>query len=189
MKKIKTKNLKDLLDKYLARNLFKKYQKECGLGDDFEIQKIYRHLVLSPNTYALLYELLDNYTIRKFRINASSEETRERAFEIMNYLKSDFSGPKYFIPKIFFYDLDYNSVCYENIEGVLMIEKLKKMDLSKDIGLVAQWLRRLHSLKKPVFALPHHKIFFNFQALEKFYPELAVKGPNIVNDLNSKISP
>lgn len=186
--KIVTKNLEDLLDKNLTRQLFLKYQKECGLGDDFEIQKIHRHLVLSPNTYALRYEIFDGSKVKKIRVNASSEETRQRGFEVMRFLKVKFNGPKFFIPKVFFYDSGYNLNCYENIEGQLLISQLKENGLEKKISLAAQWLSRLHSLETPNLTLPRHEIFFNLAALKKFYPESAKNAPSIINDLRNQVS-
>lgn len=185
---IKTKNLEDLLDKNKARKLFLQYQKKCGLSDDFEIQNIHRHLVLSPKTYALLYQILDGSKIKKIRVNASSEETRLRGFEVMRFLMHEFNGPKFFVPKVFFYDIDYNLICYENIEGQLLINHLKENSLDKKIILVAKWLNHLHSLETPDLILPKHEIFFNFEALKKFYPELAKNAPSIINDLKNQVS-
>lgn len=182
------KNLEDLLDKNKTENLFLKYREQCGLSGGLAIKNIHRHLVLSDKTYALLYEISTAGKIRKIRLNASSEETRERAFAVMEFLTSKFSGPQFFIPKVYFYDIDYNAVVYENIEGELLINQLKSSNLEKLIYLVALWLKKLHSLEKPNLILPKHEIFFNFLFLKKFYPDLATVGPTIVEDLKEKIS-
>lgn len=185
---ITTKNLEDLMDKTRAESLFLKYQKECDLSGDFKIENIDRCLVLSPNTYALLYEIQCEKNIRKVRVNASNEETRERAFAVMNFIQPQFSGPQYFIPKPYFYDLDYNAVAYENVEGKLLIHQLKSPNLEKLINLTALWLKHLHSIKKPELTLPKHEMFFNFEALKFFYPDLAKEGPLLVEELKSRIS-
>ena len=187
-KTLTTKNLSDLLDKNKVRELLLKYQEACGLGINFQIINISRHLVLSPKTFALLYEIDDQKGVHKVRVNASSEETRERAFQVMKFLEKDFSGPKFFIPKVFFYDKDYNLICYENIDGQLLINQLNDLHLPQKISLAGQWLKVLHSLAAPNFVLPKHEIFFNFEALGKFYPELAQEGPTIVQSLKAKLS-
>lgn len=188
MSTIKTNNLEELLDKDKVVDLFLKYQKECGLTYGFEIKKIDRLLVLSPKTYAMLYTLLSDKTIRKIRLNASNEETRERSYAVMKYLQPQFLGPQFFIPKAYFYDLDYNAICYENVEGSLLIKQLKDSNLEKLIELTALWLKHLHSINKPDLVLPKHEIFYNFEALRKFYPDLAQDGQNIVDTLKSSIT-
>lgn len=183
------KNLDDLLNRELVRDLFLKYQNECHFSIDFQVVNIHRQLVLSPKTYALLYEISDKGFIKKIRANASSEETRERAFKVMKFLEHDFSGPKFFIPKVYFYDSDYNLIAYENIEEGLLIDELNNLNLVTKISLAAQWLHHLHELNKPIdFELARHKIFFNFRSLRKFYPQLASEGPAIVESLQKKIS-
>ncbi|HLB95351.1 MAG TPA: aminoglycoside phosphotransferase family protein [Patescibacteria group bacterium] len=182
------KNLEDLLNKDLARDLFLEYQKECGLNDNFQIENIQRHLVLSPKTYALLYEIKVDGTIRKLRVNASGEETRQGAFQVMKFLANEFSGPQFFIPKVYFYDSDYNLVAYENVEGEILIDQLNNLYLVKKISLAAQWLNQFHRVEKLNIDLPGHETFFNFEALKKFYPKLVDSGAGIIADLKKRIS-
>lgn len=186
---IKTKNLDDLLNKESARSLFLKYQGDCHLSKYFQIIKINRQLVLSPQTYALCLEIDDQGLIRKIRANASREESRLYAYQVMKFLQSRFEGPRLFIPRIYFYDSDYNLLVYENIEGQPLIDQLKSPDLESKIQLAGQWLHRLHSndnLNK--LDLPSHKTIFNFKALARFYPELSQKGPANIEKLESKLS-
>jgi len=186
---IKTKNLENLLDKNQARNLFLKYQKECRLSANFEIKNIYRHLVLSPNTYAILYEILDEGKIIKIRVNASSEETRIRAWEVMKFLKNKFSRPPFLIPNVYFYESDYNLLAYENVEGKILVNQLEDPSLEEKIKLAARWLNKLHSIDEKFTAkFPEHKIFFNFDALAKFYPALAKQGPDFIRSRQRDIS-
>src|SRR3990167_4965692 len=158
MMRMTIKNLEDLLNKDLARDLFLEYQKEGGLNDNFQIENIQRHLVLSPKTYALLYEIKFDGTIRKLRVNASGEETRQGAFQVMKFLANEFSGPQFFIPKVYFYDSDYNLVAYENVEGEILIDQLNNLYLVKKIypklvdsgaGIIADLKKRISSDFEP----------------------------------------
>lgn len=184
---IQTKNLEDLLDRKSAQELFFKYRKECGLSNDFEIQNIHRHLVLSPNTYAILYEIFDEDKIKKIRVNASQEETRKKAYKVMTFLQDKFPPPIFYIPKIYFYDEDYNLNAYENVEGKILIQQLKEGNLETKIKMAGLWLKKLHSIDSDNLELLEHKIFFNFSALEKFYLDLAKKGPTIIKELEESL--
>ncbi|MBM2820359.1 MAG: aminoglycoside phosphotransferase [Candidatus Berkelbacteria bacterium] len=185
---MKVNNLDNLLDYEKAQILLLKYESECGLSPNFKIEKIERHLVLSPKTYALRYEIRDNNLTKIIRLNASSEETRIRAYHVMKLIKDDFSGPIYLIPKVYFYDPEYNLVVYENIEGGLLIDQLKDQNLEEKIALSGQWLRKLHLLKVDFEEpLPTHEVYFNFEALGKFYPDLAKQGDNILKELKGKL--
>ena len=184
---IKTKNLDELLDKKRVRELLIKYQTQCQLSQNIVIKNIFRTMVLSPNTYAILLEIENNNLLRKIRINASNEETRERAYHVMKYLQPEFSGPKYFIPKIFFYDADYNLVAYENIEGPILIKQLADQEIQEKIILVSEWLEKLHSIPLPKIKLPKHEIFFNYEALKKYYPDLSKDAPKIIENLRNKL--
>ncbi len=185
---IQTKNLEELLDKKYISQLLIKYQKECFLSDKFQIQNIKRQLVLSPKTYAILYEVLDQGKIRKIRVNASQEETRIRAYKVMKFLENKYSGPVYYIPKACFYNKDYNLVAYENVDGKTFVNQFKDNNLEQKIELVSQWIKKLHSIVGfDSLDLPEHEIRFNFKALKKNYPELAEKGPSLVKELKSNL--
>lgn len=185
---IKTKNLDNLLNTDFVFNLLKQYQSDCGLSDNFKVINISRTQVISPLTYALLYEIENDGKIKKIRLNASGEETRIRSYEVMKKFESEFSRTQFSIPKPLFFNEDYNVTAYENVDGNLLINELKDTaSLTEKVALAAQWLNKFHSLDGKKLELPEHKPFYNFEALNKHYPELADKGPKIVETLLSKI--
>lgn len=186
---INPKNLNDLINKESARTIFLKYRHNCNLTENFQINNIKRQLVLSPQTYALRLDINDQGSIRKIRANASREESRLYAYQVMKFIQTRFEGPRLFIPRIYFYDSDYNLLVYENIEGQPLIDQLKSPDLENKIQLAGLWLNRLHSINNwNKLDLPSHKTIFNFKALAKFYPELSQKGPADIEKLESRLS-
>ena len=145
-------------------------------------------MVLSPETYVLLYQIKDHGKMIKIRANASYEETRERSYDVMKFASHDFSGSTFLVPKACFYDPGYNMITYFEVDGVVFINQLSNPDISKKITLIAQWLNKFHRLEKLNINLIEHQPFYNFKSLARFYPDLAKEGTEIIRDLKSKLS-
>lgn len=101
----------------------------------------------------MLYEISDGDKIKYIRVNASAKDSRENAYLYMCKLAKVFSGPQYFIPKVYFFDHDYNAIAYKNADGDLLVDLIqRKQNLDQPIALAGQWLKELHTKTNPIIA-------------------------------------
>ncbi|KKQ73159.1 MAG: hypothetical protein US94_C0037G0003 [Berkelbacteria bacterium GW2011_GWB1_38_5] len=182
-------NLEELLNKKVVKRIFNEKKEELGLSSNFDVMEIKRYPALAPETYTILYAILDNGQKRLFRGNASSENDRSNSIKILKFLEKDFSQGQFLIPKNHAYNSDYNLLLYENVDGEILTNELnlELADLEEKVELAAFWLAKLHSCGDNL-DLPQYRFTFVEDYLIKTYPELTKNLNNRVQELNSQLS-
>jgi|GEM_PF-1903464 len=183
------KNLENLLDKNIVKDILLPYRKELQLSENFEVREIKRFMVLAAETYVLSIEVNDGGQTYIFRGNASEKDSRSRSSLIINALNDiNFVDNHFFIPQNVVYIEDYNLIIYKQIEGEIFYKNLNIEPnlLEEKVKLCAQWLSKLHSSKISL-NLPPYNFTFERNHLLQDFPEIAQKLDQTVNEAKENL--